>query len=234
MNCLRANETKVYFLSVLVLFLFIQLDNISPAVENSNVQHYKMISSVEYTGKSQYSNRTETLFTINREKFADSEFRYVISGKDLNPSLTQESSPTVFSFILDKSTGCLSGTGQDMEFWAKVNNESVKSLEKVTKDNIGQTWKQSFSLSSIGKPLPDDLNFTLTAIELETEVIGRMIAVRALSEPFLVETNNGSISSRINAVYIFDPQIEDIYLSVSVFDGETNTSTRGSNIQDRC
>ena len=119
----------------------------------------------------------------------------------------------------------MSGVGEDMAFWAKVNNESVKSLkQKVTKENVGTTWKQSFGLSSLSDSLPSRLGFTLTAIELKTEVFGEMIAVRALSEPFFVKSGTDSIRSKINAIYLFDPKIEDIYLSISVFEGTTNVN----------
>jgi hypothetical protein len=229
MSYSRVNNTR-FFLNgrefrltmALVLFLILQLVAVSPAEENDSVQHYKMISSVEYTGKGQFSNRTETLFTVKREEFSENEFQYIISGKDLNPSIVQQSLPTAFSFILDRNTRRFSGTGREMDFWAKVNNESVKSLQKVTKYNVGKTWKQIFNLAAIDKQLPGGLNFTLTAIELETEIFGRMVAVRAMSEPFFVQTGNGSIRSKINAVYVFDPKIEDVYLSISVFIGETN------------
>ncbi len=229
MSCSHASDTKCFFnrrefhlMMALILILLVQLGTTSLAEENESVQHYKMISSVEYAGKGQFSNQTETLFTVKREEFSDNEFQYMVSGKDLNPSLMQESSPTAFSFILDRNTRRLSGTGQDMDFWARVNKESVKSLKKVTRYNIGKTWKQSFNLTSLGEPLPREFNFTLTAMEFETEIFGRMIAVRALSEPFFIQTGEGSVRSRINAVYVFDPQIEDIYLSISVFEGETN------------
>lgn len=213
---------KIHLMTLLILVLILQLVTVSPADENASVQHYKMISSVEYNGKSQFSNRTETLFTITKEAFSDSEVQYVVSGKDLNPGLVQESSSSAFSFILDKNTRRLSGTGRDMDFWAKVNNVSARSLKKVTRYNIGKTWKQSFNLASVDAQLPGELNFTLTAMGFETEIFGRLVAVRALSEPFFVQTGEGSVRSRLNAVYVFDSQIEDIYMSISVFKAETN------------
>jgi hypothetical protein len=229
MSYLRTSDTKsllkgrkIRLMTSLILVLVLQLVTVSPAEESTSVHHYKMISSVEYNGKSQFSNRTETLFTIKKEAFSDSEVQYMVSGKDLNPGLTQESSLSAFSFILDKNTRRLSGTGRDMDFWAKVNNVSARSLKKVTRYNIGKTWKQSFNLASVDAQLPSELNFTLTAMGFDTEIFGRLIAVRALSEPFFVQTGDGSVRSRLNAVYVFDSQIEDIYMSVSVFKAETN------------
>jgi hypothetical protein len=195
------------------------------AVEQESIQHFKMISVVEYTGKGQFRNQVETLFTVRKEALSNNEVQYFLTGNDLNPNLTNQSSSTGFSFILDKNTRHLSGVGEDMAFLARVNNESVKSLKiKVTKDNVGKTWKQSFSLSSLSDSLPSRLEFTLTAIELKTETFGEMIAVRALSEPFFVKSGKDSIRSKINAIYLFDPKIEDIYLSISVYEAATDAN----------
>ena len=69
----------------------------------------------------------------------------------------------------------------------------------------------------------------MTAIQLKTEKFGEMTAVRALSEPFVVKAakedgSDGSVKARINTVYLFDPEIEDIYLSISVFEATTKIS----------
>lgn len=188
------------------------------ARETESVQHYKMISSVEYTDGGQFRNQIETLFTVRKKTLSDDKVLYLLSGSNLEPNLTQVSSPIEFSFVLDKNTRYLSSVDEDLAFWARINNESVRSLEKVTKDNVGKTWKQSINLSSFGDSLPGELNFTLTAIELKTDVFGEMIAVRALSEPFFVKAGVSSLRSRINTGYLFDPKIEEIYLSVSVFE----------------
>lgn len=196
------------------------------AREMESVQHYKMISSVEYTGGGQFRNQVETLFTVRKEALSDDKVLYLLSGSNLAPKLAQVSSPIEFSFVLDRNTRHLSSVGgEDMTFWARVNNESIKSLKKVTKDNVGKTWKQSINLSSLGGSLPGELKFTLTAMELNTDVFGEIIAVRALSEPFFVKSGNSSLRSKINAVYLFDPKIEEIYLSISVF--ETTKDANG-------
>jgi hypothetical protein len=109
-----------------------------------------------------------------------------------------------------------------MDFWTKVNNVSARSLKKITRYNVGKTWKQTFNLASVDAQLPGELTFTLTAMGFETDIFGRLIAVRALSEPFFVKTGEGSVRSRLNALYVFDSQIEDIYMSISVFKAETN------------
>lgn len=114
---------------------------------------------------------------------------------------------------------------ESLAFWAQVNNDCVKSLKKVTSANIGKTWKQAFNLSSVGDSFPAELKFTLTAIQVENEGLGKMTAVRALSEPFFLKFPQGTATSRINTVYLFNPGIEDIFLSVSMF--ETTTTMNG-------
>ena len=220
-----SNETKgclsrrdFCLMIVLSVMLLLPSGATGLAGEMEDVQHYKMISSVEYTGGGQFRNQVETLFTVKKEPLSDDKVLYSLSGSNLNSKPTQESSPIEFSFILDRDTRHLSSVDKDMALWAKISNESIKSLKKVTKDNIGKTWKQSIDLSSYGNSLPGELRFTLTAMELNTNVFGEMVAVRALSEPFFAKSGKDSLKSKINAVYLFDPKIEEIYLSISVFE----------------
>jgi len=184
--------------------------------ETENVQHYKMISTVEYVGQGQFRNQVEELFTVKEKPLSNDKVQYFISAKDLFNEL---------SFVVDRGARQLSQVCESSAFWAQVNNDCVKSLKKVTKANIGKTWKQAFNLSSVGDSFPAELKFTLTAIQVENESVGKMIAVRALSEPFFVKFPQGTAKSKINTVYLFDPGIEDIFLSVSVF--ETTTTMNG-------
>jgi len=197
-----SNETKgfldrrnICLVMALSVMLLLPSGTTGLAREMESVQHYKMISSVEYTGGGQFRNQVETLFTVKKEALSDDKVLYSLFGSNLDPKVAQVSSPIEFSFVLDRDTRHLSSVGEeDMAFWARVNNESIKSLKKVTKDNVGKTWKQSINLSSLGDSLPGELRFTLTAMELKTDVFGEMIAVRALSEPFFVKAGKGSIA----------------------------------------
>jgi hypothetical protein len=109
-----------------------------------------------------------------------------------------------------------------MAFWSAVHNESVKSLVKITEASVGTTWKQTINLSALSDAPFAELRFTLTAIQLRTKAFGEMIAVRALSEPFFVKLTKGYLRCRINTVYLFGSSVEDIYLSISVFEGVTD------------
>ena len=219
------NRQGFYLIIALNVILLLPFCTACIAMEEESVQSYKMVSIVEYTGEGQFRNQVETLFKVRKQTLSNNKDQYFIFGNDLNPSLAEESSlSTAFSFILDRNTRKISGGTEEFAFWSKVNNESLKSLTKVTKDNVGKTWKESIDLSALGESLPNKLKFTLTAMELKTKMFGEMIAVRALSEPFFIKVGKGSAMSKINAIYLFDPEIEDIYLSISVFEATTNAN----------
>jgi hypothetical protein len=228
MMLLNSRRTRC-FLGTRYLYLFILVGALLTgpvgfASDQQGVHHYKMVSSIEYTGKGQFRNQVETLFTVRKQPLSDNKVQYSLSLDDHDPNVAVHSSVTPLSFIIDRNTWQLSNYSQDMAFWAKVNNESVKSLTKVTKDNVGKTWKQSIDLSSLGGSLPSNLKFTLAAIKVTTDKFGEMVAVRALSEPFFIKVGKGSARCRMNAVYLFDPHIENIYLSISVFEASTDTN----------
>lgn len=228
----------VMSLGIALLFTF---GRASLAAQNESVQRYKMLSTLEYGSKSQFRSKVETLFTVRKQSLVDGKVRYVVSankldvvGEGLNSG--QPSSFRELSFVVDGKTQQLSGIDKDLAFLEKVSNQCVKTLRKVTKKNVGQTWKQSFDVSSLGNSLPRELRFTLTAIPLETETFGELVAVRALSEPFFVKTAKGesavgSIQCRINCAYVFDSEFEDIYLSVSVFKAATNVNGINEKLQ---
>jgi hypothetical protein len=224
-------------LTVVLLMLF-GIGGVSLGAGAEGVQHYKMISTVEYSGKGQFRNQVGTVFTVTKQHLSDDSVRYFLSTKDFDLAGGEAGSgqEPVFkglSFVVDKKTKYLSDVGEGMEFLAKVNNECVSYLTQTARGNIGKTWKQSFNLSSLDKSLSSELKLTLTAIQLKPEKSGEksggMIAVRALSEPFVIKAtkengSKGDVQSRVNAVYVFDPGIEDVYMSISVFDAATNTN----------
>lgn len=214
----------IRYFHLFIVTIALLMSPVGLAETQPGVQYYKMVSSVEYAGKGQFRNYVDTLFTVDKQPLSGDKVRYSFSLDDRDPNLVVQSSQTTFSFILDRNTRQLSGYNEDTALWARINNESIKSLTKVTKDNIGKTWKQSIDLSSMSSSLPPTLKFTLAAIEAETNTFGQMVAVRALSEPFFIAISKGSARCRMNAVYLFDPSIEDIYLSISVFEADTNAN----------
>lgn len=224
---------QVFILMMVVgVVLSLFLAKAGLAKGNETTQHFKMISSVEYTGQGQFKNRVESLFTLRKQSLPDEKMQYFLSTDNFdlvggNRSGAQQSSSNELSFVIDRKTRAFSAKSEGLALFEKLNNRYVKSLKKVSKENIGQTWKQSFDVSFLGSFLPSEMKFTVTAIGLETEAFGEMIAVRALSEPFAFKTTKkdrqiGFVQSKIGAVYVFDPEIEDIYLSISVFEARAN------------
>jgi hypothetical protein len=190
----------------------------SMAAQAQGLQYYKMISTIEYAGKGQFRNQVVNTYSMNRKILPDGNVQYSFVVKDPNADSLQPSSPLMFSFVIDTETRHVSHSTEDLAFWAVVHNESVRSLKKVTKDNIGQTWEQAVDLSSLGESPFERLSFSLTAIQVQTRVLGELIAVRALSEPFFIKAGRHSLKSKINSIYLFDPSIENIYMSISVFE----------------
>lgn len=191
------------------------------AGNDEGVIYYKMISTVEYSGEGQFRDQTENSYSVTREVFANDRVRYSFNMGDPNTG-TGRRSPSDFSFVIDKKTGLMSAAGRDMAFWAQINNASVKSLDKVTKDYVGKTWKQTVNLSSVSESPINDISFTLTALDVNTRAFGNMIAVRALSEPFFVTIDKGPLRCKVNSVYLYDQEIDNVFLSISVFTADTD------------
>ncbi len=204
----------------LSVVLLLAMGSAASAAGNQSTHQYKMWSALEYSGESQFRNEAETILTVHKEFMPDGKVRYVLSPRGLNSG--QGSLSRELSFVIDRKTQHLSGTDGDLLLMEKVTNQCVGSVTEVTKNNIGKTWKQTFDLQFLGGPGPRELKFTLTAIPLETEIYGELIAVRALSEPFFVETAGGSVRCRMNCAYVFGSDFEDIFLSASVFSAATN------------
>ena len=206
---------------------------------NVSVEHQKMLSTIRYTGDGQFKHQVETLLTIEKEPLSGERTRYSISSKDFSffqPEGSREPVTNYITFIVDEKTGRLSNSEGSLTMLEKANNLCVSSIEEVTKENVGKTWKQSFDLSSFDYSLPKNLTFTMTAINVNTEKYGKMTAVRALSEPFVVSVLNSEgkvkeVKSRIRAAYLFDSEIDEIYLSMSVFDGAADIDSKNEKLK---
>lgn len=222
---MKSKEWNMLRMVAVLVAILISFSAVGVGAEGPSKQHYKMISTVEYTGDGQFRNQVETLLTVEKELLTRNQVRYRI--------LTGEQGEFFqgLSFVVDRGSQRLSAAGEGAAFWEKVNNQCVGSLKKTTMANVGKTWKQSLDLSSLGDWLPGEMNFTLTAMQLEKEAYGEMIAVRALSEPFFVRTPKGTFRSRINTAYLFDSKIEDVYLSISVFEASTDMNGIGETLR---
>lgn len=184
-----------------------------------------MHSVLEYRGKTQFCNKTETTVAASRHLLGDGKTRYVLSADDIAGASDSMQSPLgQISFVIDRKAQRLTGADGGLALMEKVTNQCAMSLKTIGGDNVGKTWKQAFDLSPIGDSVPGKMRFTLTAIPIETQAHGSLIAVRALSEPFFVEIAGGTARCRMNCAYVFCSDFDEIFSSASVFIAATNCS----------
>ncbi|OHB61538.1 MAG: hypothetical protein A2167_02875 [Planctomycetes bacterium RBG_13_46_10] len=224
----KNRDNRTFTLIMLLSFIFVTMfGTLSMASQGKNIQHYKLLSILEYSGENQFKSEFEINCTIKRFALSDDKIQYVISTNNQTEAASsqkagEQCSLNDLSFIVDNKTRILSTTDTGLAFLEKVANECSKTLTAVTRDNIAKTWQQRFNFSSIDNSLPRQLRFTLTAIPVQTETLGELIAVRALSEPFAVVNGAGPVPCRANCVYVFDRELKEIYLGISVFKAATN------------
>ncbi|MBN1804573.1 MAG: hypothetical protein JW837_04935 [Sedimentisphaerales bacterium] len=179
-----------------------------------SVEHYRAVSSVEFKGQELFNNRADQRFDVERVIQSDGKQNYTVTFPEIGESYT---------FTLDKPTMTITNSSQELQFQQQVGNLCALTLKGGVKNNIGKTWKQSFDLSPLGRSLPEGLSFTLTSEPFESATIGNVVAVRALSAPFdttiLDEAGENvvPIKCRMNAVYVFDDQIDTLHMCSSVF-----------------
>ena len=215
-----------------VFVLLSAMGSVGWTADNESVQQYKMRSVLEYSGKTQFCNKVEILFSAKKHLIDDGKVRYVVSSDEvagLGDNVL--SSLKELSFVIDRKTHHLSGAGKDLSLVEKVANQCAVSLKEVNRKNVGRTWKQTFDLSRIGNSVPGELRFTLTAIPIETQAHGELIAVRALSEPFQANITGGTARCRMNCAYVFCSEFEDIFMSASVFGATTSCNGYGEGLK---
>ena len=226
----------IFSFALMVSVTLLSFSGLVLAEQGTTTENFKMISSIEYEGKGQFKNQVETTFTVDKTAGDNGKtMAYSISTKDFDlvPSGTgaaANNSPKALSFVVDKTDWTMTSASDELVFLRKVNNQCVKFLDKVTKDNVGKSWKQKFRFDGFEESLPRELKFKVSTLGVKTEKHGEMIAVRALSDPFAIKAEkangkgSGLVRSRINVAYLFDSKVEDVYLSISVFGAETKIS----------
>lgn len=85
------NKTKCFWSKqtfCLMMWLSVVLSppfgKVGLAAENESLQHYKMLSAVEYTGKGQFRSQAETLFTARKQPLSDDKVRYFLSANNFD------------------------------------------------------------------------------------------------------------------------------------------------------
>ncbi len=227
---MKNSKVKIQFEAAKILFVLgmclLFLQGPMAVYGETGGYSFKMISTIEYSGKGQYRSQTENTYTVRKENQPNDVVNYTISSKsDDIAAEYKDRVPKEMVFSVDKNTRQMLSQNPELSSLETINNQCIKNFKKITKQDIGKSWEQTFSLSAPGYELPEQINFSLNAAGFKTNE-NEMIAVRALSEPFTVNISGpngktGTVKCKINAVYLFDTDVEEIYLSVSVFDATT-------------
>ncbi len=215
-------------LALAAIFLILNLTAAVSAEPTEGTGNFKMVSTIEYSGKGQFRSQAETLYTVERKELNDDMVSYTIipQGFDVVAGETQRGLSETLSFLVNRKTRGVLTDNKALWLLENVNNQCVQSITKLERENIGKTWQQSFNIRTGNYPFPEELTFDMKSLGIETQAQGEIIAVRALSKPFTLAVTNekgemGSIKCKIGTVYLFDSRVDNIYLSVSVFEATT-------------
>jgi hypothetical protein len=198
--------------------------------------YFKLVSTIEYTAQrgnesKQYRHQAEPWFAVTTMPQANGQRHYHLITGDLrfqNQYLEQkyEDAGEINYDLTEKRL--MTGVDSDLLHLQKMNNECIKTINGKAPKEVGKTWTCRFNLGIFNHySLPNELKFTVTSIKVPTNKLGDLIAVRAISDPFLVKAaaqieGYGFVECRIACVYLFDPYTyetseEDIYVSAMVF-----------------
>jgi len=220
-------KLKILFAAILIAAVLTGVQPAQSADQQEQSHRFKMISTIEYSGKGQYRSQAESYFTASKKILDNDMVSYTITSDKTNPiSGTGSLGSNELHFVINRNTRQILCDDEQLKFIENVNNQCVKSFKKLTREDIGKSWTRTFAITVPGSALPQELVFNLKAAGLDTKKQGKTIAVRAVSKPFTLNlTNNegksGQVNCKIGAVYLFDSQVEEVYLSVSVFEAKT-------------
>lgn len=203
---------------------------------DQSVDHFKLVSTVEYIaerGKEsrQYRHQSEPWFTVERSDGNSVQGRYRVFTNDLRFMNNNTPEGLVNPGQIDYSLTdkrYMSGVDDDLIHLQKINNEAIRSLNGKAVNDIGKTWTHRFNLKIFNHySLPDELKFSITSLKVPTKHLGNLIAVRAISDEFLVKAaaqsdGYGYVRCKTASVYLFDPNVpygssEEVYVSATVF-----------------
>ncbi|MCD4830658.1 MAG: hypothetical protein K8R02_02490 [Anaerohalosphaeraceae bacterium] len=203
---------------------------------DQNVDHFRLISTVEYTAERgnenrQYRHQAEPWFTVERTPENAEQTRYKVWTESLqfmgiydDPEYNYLSE--INYLLTDKRY--MSEVDDDLIHLQKMNNEAIRSLNGRAVNDIGKTWTHRFDLGIFDHySLPKELKFTIKSIKVPTKYLGDLIAVRAISDEFLIKAATqadgyGYVRCKTASVYLFDPNVpygsgEEVYVSATVF-----------------
>jgi hypothetical protein len=198
--------------------------------------YFKLISTVEYSAKrgsesKQYRHQAEPWFMVTTAPQSKQETHYNLLTTEFKfqneDAVRQYSNAGEINYDLTDRR-YMAGVDDDLVHLQRMNNECIKTLDGKAVNEVGKTWTCRFNLDIFNHySLPKELKFTVTSIKVKTDELGDLMAVRAISDPFMVKAAQqiegyGYVKCRIASVYLFDPYVpetnaEDIYVSAMVF-----------------
>lgn len=209
-------------------------------IAQQKTNYFKLVSTVEYKAKRdgesrEYRNQQEPLFIATTIPEAKEKTSYHLITTDYqfdpNVQLKYKNSGEMTYNLADKRI--MSDADIDLTHVQLMNNECIKEIDGKAPNEVGKTWIKRFNLGIFHHySLPNELRFTITSMKVKTANLGDLVAVRAISDAFLVKVaaikgGYGFVKCRTGAVYLFRPLPEqavgdDIYLSAMVFVASTN------------
>jgi len=205
-------------------------------LSEQRTDYFKLISTVEYTAQrgnesKQYRHQAEPWFAVTTIPRTNEQRHYHLITDDLrfqSQYLEQkhEDAGEINYDLTEKRL--MTDVDSDLLALQKMNNECIKTIGGKAPKEVGKTWTCRFNLGIFNHySLPNELKFTVTSVKIPTDKLGDLVAVRAISDPFLVKAaaqieGYGFVKCKIACVYLFDPYVyetgeEDVYASAMVF-----------------
>ncbi|MGA2915235.1 MAG: hypothetical protein ABSE89_04340 [Sedimentisphaerales bacterium] len=205
-------------------------------LRQQRTDYFKLISTIEYTAKrdnesKEYRHQAEPWFMVTTipQKGGQASYHLMTTDfrfEDSNFPQKYKDAGEINYNLADKRI--MNGADADLTHVQLMNNECIKTIGDRVPNEVGKTWTCRFNLGIFNHySLPNELKFTVTSIKVPTAKLGDLVAVRAISDPFLVKAaaqteGYGFVKCRMAAVYLFDPYSEetgqeDIYVSAMVF-----------------
>jgi hypothetical protein len=205
-----------------------------------NIDYFHLISTVEYTAKQdkekrQYRHQMESCFAVTSWPTSARQKHYRVSTDQLkmkNDYVYKEYKDiSQINYDLTDQR-YMTAVDTDLQYLKKMNNQCIDTLKDKDIKGPNKTWTCRFNLGIFNHySLPDELKFTVSSIKVPTKKLGDLVAVRAISDPFMVKVvgqveNYGYVKCQVASVYLFNPYVldrngEDLYVSTTAFVAST-------------
>jgi hypothetical protein len=198
--------------------------------------YFYLVSTVEYTAKQgnekkQYRHQVEPWFVVtSHQTSADQRhYRLLTDRLKLKNDYVYEQYKDVNEINYDLTQKrYMTSVDDDLQHLKQMNNECIDTLKDTAIGKVGETWTCRFDLRIFEHySLPDELKFTVSSVKVPTKELGDLVAVRAISDPFMVKVigqneDYGYVKCQVASVYLFDPYVmdrdsEDLYVSATKF-----------------